>query len=72
MSESNKTPLVVAFVVIVVLFLFFGYGSMAGSMMNGGMMGQGSNGEFGWMWIPILLTLGVGVFLGWMIFGQKK
>lgn len=72
MNESNKTPLVITFVVVVVLFLVFGYGSMGGSMMNGGMMGQRWTNGFGWMWIPTLLTLGLGIVLGWMIFGQKK
>ena len=72
MNESNRTPLVIAFVVVVVLFLFFGYGSMGGSMMNSGMMGQGWNGGLGWMWIPTLLTLGLGIVLGWMIFDKKK
>ena len=77
MNESSKTPLVIAFVVVVVLFLIFG----GGSMMGGGMMGQGGsgyrmgqgwiNGGFSWMWIPTLLTLGLGVVLGWVIFGKK-
>ena len=68
MNESNKTPLVIAFVVVVVLFLIFG----GGTMMNGGMMGQGRIGGFGWMWIPTLLMLGFGILLGWVIFGRKK
>ena len=72
MNESNKTPLIIAFVVVVVLFLIFGYGTMGGSMMNGGMMAQGWTGGFGWMWIPTLLTLIIGIGLGWAIFGQKK
>lgn len=72
MNESNKTPLVIAFVVVVVLFLIFGGGTMTGSMMNGGMMGRGWIGGFSWMWIPTLLTLGLGVLLGWIIFGKKK
>ncbi len=72
MNESSKTPLVIAFVVVVVLFLIFGGGAMTGSMMGGGMMGQGwINGGFSWMWIPTLLTLGLGVLLGWVIFGKK-
>jgi len=82
MNESNKTPLVIALVVVVVLFLIFGGGLMTGSMMGGGMMGQGGiggyrmgqgwiNGGFSWMWIPTLLTLGLGVLLGWLIFGKK-
>jgi len=72
MNESSKTPVVIAFVVVVVLFLIFGGGAMTGPIMGGGMMGQGwVNGEFSWMWIPTLLTLGLGVLLGWAIFGKK-
>jgi len=55
---------------------------MTGSMIGGGMMGQGGiggyrmghgwiNGGFSWMWIPTLLTLGLGILLGWLIFGKK-
>ena len=71
MNESSKTPLIIAFVVVVVLFLIFGGGTMTGSMMSGGMMGQGWIGGFSWMWIPTLLTLGLGVLHGWLIFGKK-
>jgi hypothetical protein len=82
MNESSKTPLIIALVVVVVLFLIFGGGLMTGSMMGGGMMGQGGiggyrmghgwiNGGFSWMWIPTLVTLGLGVLLGWVIFGKK-
>ena len=72
MNESSKTPLVIAFVVVVVLFLIFGGGAMTGSMMGGGMMGRGWMGGVNWMWIPTLLTLGLGVLLGWVIFGKKN
>ena len=71
MNESSKTPLVIAFVVVVVLFLIFGGGAMTGSMRCGGMMGQGWIGGYSWMWIPTFLTLGLGVLLGWVIFGKK-
>lgn len=78
MNESNKTGLVIAFVVVVVLSLLFGGGAMSGSfmggggMMGGGSMGQGTIGGYSWMWIPTLITLGIGVFLGWAIFGKKN
>ena len=72
MNGSSKTPLIIALVVVVVLFLIFSGGAMTGSMMSGGMMGHGWIGGFSWMWIPTLLTLGLGVLLGWVIFGQKK
>ena len=77
MNESNKTGLIIAFVVVVLLFLVFGGGAMSGSFMGGGMMGGGPIGDhgvggFGWMWIPTVITLGIGVLLGWMIFGKKN
>ena len=81
MNESRRIPLVIAFVVVVVLFLIFGGGAMTG-MMGSGMMGHGGiggyrmgqgwiNGGFSWMWIPTVLTLGFGVLLGWVIFWKK-
>ncbi len=45
---------------------------MGGGMMGGGMTGQGSIGGFSWMWFPTLITLGVVVFLGWILFGKKR
>lgn len=77
MNESNRTGLVIAFVVVVLLFLVFGGGAMSGSFMGGGgteggMMGRGWMGGFNWMWFPTLIALGVGILLGWAIFGKRK
>jgi hypothetical protein len=55
-----------------VLFLLFGGGAMTGGMMNGGMHGSGWMGERSWMWTPALVTLGLGVVLGWLIFKKKE
>jgi len=71
MNATNKTALVIAFVVVVVLFLLFGGGAMTGATLSGGMMGRGMMGGISWMWIPTLLTLGIGILLGWAIFGKK-
>ena len=71
MNETNKTGLVIAFVVVVGLFLLFGGGAMTGAALSNGMMGSGSMGSISWMWIPTLLTLGIGILLGWAIFGKK-
>jgi hypothetical protein len=71
MNATNKTALVIAFVVVVVLFLLFGGGAMTGATMSGGMIGSGMMGGISWMWIPTLLTLGIGILLGWAIFGKK-
>ena len=72
MNGTNRTTLVIAFVIVIVLFLLFGGGAMTGAMMSGGMMGSGRMGGISWMWIPTLLTLGLGVLLGWVIFGKKE
>jgi hypothetical protein len=74
MNEASRTPLVVAFVVVVVLFLIFGGWAMTGSMMSSGgagMMGRGWTDGVGWVWIPTLLILVLGVVLGWLIFAKK-
>jgi hypothetical protein len=71
MNTTTNTPLVIAFVIVVVLFLGFGGGAMTGGMMNSGMNGSGWMGERGWMWTPAIVTLGLGVVLGWLIFKQK-
>ena len=81
MEDKNKTFLVVAFVVVVALFLIFGGGMATGVNMGGGMMGSGTTGGgtmggwtmggFSWMWFPTLLFLGLGALLGWIIWGKK-
>ena len=71
MNATNKTALVIALVVVVVLFLLFGGGAMTGATMSGSMMGSGMMGGISWMWIPTLLTLGIGILLGWAIFDKK-
>jgi hypothetical protein len=73
-TKSNK-QLVIAFVVVIVLFLLFGSGAMTGGMMNGGMHnGYNENGWMSnrsWMWFPTLITLGIGIVIGWVIFKKK-
>ena len=71
MNATNKTALVIALVVVVVLFLLFGGWAMTGGTQSGGMMGSASRGGTSWMWIPALITLGVGILFGWAIFRKK-
>jgi hypothetical protein len=55
-----------------VLFLLFGGSAMTGGTLTGGMMGSGRMmGGISWMWIPTLLTLGIGILLGWAIFKKR-
>ncbi len=83
MNGISKTGLVIAFAVVLVLFLFLSGGMVIGGMMGGGVlgsdqmgwgwgrMGGGMMGGIGWMWLPTLLTLGLGVMLGWAIWAKK-
>lgn len=71
MNANTNTTIVIAFVITLVLVLLFGGGAMTGTMMSGGMMGSGRMGGISWMWIPALLTLGLGILLGRAIFEKK-
>ena len=70
-DATNKTALVIAFVVVALLLLLFGGGMTTGTMMSGGMMGSGSMGGISWMWLPTLLVVVLGVALFSVIFGKK-
>jgi hypothetical protein len=70
-KPAIDSPLVIAFIVIILLFLLFGGGAMTNGMMNDGAHGTGWMGERSWMWTPTLLTLCLGVALGWIIFKKK-
>lgn len=71
MNTTTKKTLLIAFAVVIVLFLIFSGGTMTGGMMSGGMMGSGMMAGINWMWIPTFLTLGLGILLGWVIFAKN-
>ena len=76
MNAKNNQPLVIALVVVAILFLLFGGGAITGGMMNGGMHnGYNENGWMsnrGWMWFPTMITLGIGIVIGWILFKKKN
>ncbi len=67
MDTNGSSPLIIAFVVVAVLFLHFGAGAMTDGMMNGGVHGNGWMDRHGWMWIPALLALALGIVLARLI-----
>jgi F0F1-type ATP synthase assembly protein I len=62
MNSNGSKFLLVGFVLLVVLFLFFGGWGVQGGMMRGGVNGSS------WIWVPTLITLFLGVALGWAVF----
>ena len=71
MNTTGRIVVVMAIVVAALLALFFGGGMGTGSSMSGGMMGNGMMGGMGWMWLPSLLILGLGVLVVWILFRKK-
>ena len=71
MDATTKTALVIAFVIVGVLLLMFGGGTMTGATLSGGMMGNGAMGGISWMWLPTVLLVVLGVVLFSVIFGKK-
>lgn len=66
MTESTQRSLVVAFGIIVVLFLLLDGGTLAGALADK----AGPMSAATWLWVaPTLLIFGLGFVVGWMVFG---
>jgi hypothetical protein len=77
MNTATKTILVIALVALAVVVLLFGGGLMTGHMLGAGVMGAGGNGEavlgeFGGYMILMLVNVGLGTVVAWMLFGKRK
>lgn len=70
--NENKTALLVAFGIVLVLLVLVGSGIMSNGLPSAGMMGAGSLVGFNWMWLPFLLLIVLTAILLWVIFGKKK
>ena len=71
-NKMNDKFLITSFIIIIVLFLYFGTGAMLDGGMNYGMMNKnGWLGGHSWRWIPAIVTLIFGFTLGWLLFRKK-
>ena len=71
MNRISNRYLVITLVVIVVLFLYFGSGAMMDGGMNGSMNENHWLGVHSWRWYPTIVTLLLGVLIGWLLFRRK-
>ncbi|MHB1687985.1 MAG: hypothetical protein ACYCVH_11490 [Ignavibacteriaceae bacterium] len=72
MNTKTNKPLVLAFIIVVIVFLLFCGGAVTMTMKNSGMNGNGMMNNISWMWIPAMLALLLSVLLGWAIFWKKE
>jgi len=71
MKAITNKPLVLAFIIVVVIFLLFCGGAITMTMMGGDMNNTGMMSNITWMWIPTSIALILSALLGWVIFGKK-
>lgn len=71
MKAITNKPLVLAFVIVVIIFLLFCGGAITMTMIDGNMHNNGMMSNISWMWIPTIIALVLSVLLGWVIFGKK-
>jgi len=57
MKAITNKPLVLAFIIVVVIFLLFCGGAITMTMMGGDMNNTGMMSNITWMWIPTIIAL---------------
>ena len=72
MNAHNKSAVVIAFAVVLFLLMMFGGGTMSGETLSSDMRGTGMMSGISWLWIPVVLILGLGALTVWAIFERKK
>lgn len=71
MNANIRIILIVSFVGVILLFLLFSSMVITGALSNGGMMGDNRMAGISWMWIPTVITLGLGLLIGWAVFSKN-
>ncbi|MHC1738886.1 MAG: hypothetical protein AB9882_12850 [Ignavibacteriaceae bacterium] len=80
MKTINNTPLLIAFIMVMVIFLLFLGGSVTMTMINANFTliqnseidNTGLGNKISWMWIPTFISFVLSLLTGWVLFGQKK
>lgn len=80
MNTKTNTPLTLAFIIVLIVFLLFCGGAISMTIfnpgmdhsMNNGMNNNGFTNNISWMWIPTFVAFIVSVLLGWVLFSKKE
>jgi nitrate reductase gamma subunit len=72
MKTKTDYPLVLAFIIVLIVFLLFCGGAITMTMMNSEMNKNGMMNNISWMWIPTIVALLLSLLLGWAIFWKRN
>jgi LPXTG-motif cell wall-anchored protein len=72
MDKINSRFLMIAFIIAVVLFFYFGAGAMIEGGLNGRMHANGLTGSISWRIYPATITLLLSAALGWLLFKKRN
>ena len=70
MNKTTYAALVVGLIIVFVIFILSSTRLMNGGMMNNGVNGIGWGGHSG-IWLPSIISLFIGVGIGWLLFKKK-
>jgi hypothetical protein len=76
MKTPTSKPLVLAFIIILIIFLLFCGGAITETLLNKG-INHGLNDDgwmnnITWLWVPTGLAFILSILLGWVIFWKKN
>jgi hypothetical protein len=71
MNKTTYAAMVVGLIIVFVIFMLSGPRMINGGMMNGGMNGIGWGGQSG-IWIISIISLFIGIGIGWLLFKKMK
>lgn len=72
MSATTKKTLLFALSIVVVMLLMLSGGAITGTTLSGGMMDNGTLGEFNVLWLLTLTMLGLGALLVWVLVQKNQ
>ncbi len=72
MNTKTSKPLILAFIIVVIVFLLLCGSAITITINDAVMNGNRMMSSISWMWAPTILALLLIILLGWAIFWKKK
>ena len=72
MKTMSNPPLVLAFIIVVVVFLLSCGGAITMTMMQSEINKNGFFNSISWMWVPTIVTLLISILLGWALYNKRS